>query len=139
MLPAPPPSATPRYGIFGLIPGIAGKQFPQEPRHPAPVAILHVFQPAYDVAYAHGRLAFGIHHQKRLLLDHGIVHQIIVVRGPDAMAPRDPLPLRLPEAAPEEAAPEGDEPVDEEQQDEGSERFGGIDPFERGPEITEVR
>jgi hypothetical protein len=70
---------------------------------------------------------------------HTLVHQIIVVRGPDAMAPRDPLPLRLPEAAPEEAAPEGDEPVGEEEQDEGGDRFGGIDPFERGPEITEVR
>lgn len=50
----------------------------------------------------------------------------VVVRGRDAMAPRDPLPINVPrevlEAAgvPEEEAP-------------------SFEPFERGPEITEIR
>jgi hypothetical protein len=56
---------------------------------------------------------------------------VVVVRGSDAMPIRDPLPLRLPEEA--VAAAQGDEA------DEGGEQESGIDPFERGPEITEVR
>lgn len=63
-----------------------------------------------------------------------LVRQTVVVRGPDAMAPRDPLPLRLPEHEPEESS-EADAEGDEEAED----RMAGIDPFERGPEITEVR
>ncbi len=61
---------------------------------------------------------------------HRIVREVIVVRGTEAMAPRDPLPLRLP--------PDAGQDVD---QDEGEPDEGpaGIDPFERGPEITEVR
>ncbi|HET7477592.1 MAG TPA: DUF3710 domain-containing protein [Dermatophilaceae bacterium] len=47
----------------------------------------------------------------------------VVVRGDEAMAPRDLLPLRLPEDA-VQAAPD---PADQ------------LNPFERGPEITEVR
>jgi hypothetical protein len=69
---------------------------------------------------------------------------MIVVRGQEAMAPRDPLPLRLPETPPEGmAASEGAagaqaEDADDDEDDEGG-RFSDIDPFERGPEITEVR
>jgi hypothetical protein len=49
----------------------------------------------------------------------------VVVRGTDPMAPRDPLPMQLPaDATPTPA--------------EGSER-PTLNPFERGPEITEVR
>ncbi len=52
--------------------------------------------------------------------------RVVVDRGSDAMAPRDPLPLRLPrEAAQALNEGEGDGP--------------NIDPFERGPEISEVR
>jgi hypothetical protein len=57
-----------------------------------------------------------------------VVREIVVVRGPEAMPPRELLPLRLPDAA----APQGVET------EEGPGRFD-IDPFERGPEITEVR
>jgi len=58
----------------------------------------------------------------------------VVVRGTEPMAPRELLPLSLPRdldggAAPEDAAPDGDDP------DEPT----TLDPFERGPEITEVR
>ena len=55
----------------------------------------------------------------------------VVVRGADPMAPRDPLPMRLPaDATPVPSPEEGTQ--------EGSER-PPLKPFERGPEITEVR
>jgi Protein of unknown function (DUF3710) len=54
-----------------------------------------------------------------------VVREVVVVRGPDAMAPRELLPLRLPDAAPvPEPEPEGRPP---------------LEPFQRGPEITEIR
>jgi hypothetical protein len=59
------------------------------------------------------------------LLD-SVLRAVVVVRGGDAMPIRDPLPLRLP-----------DEAVAAQQEQEGEQP--GIDPFERGPEITEVR
>lgn len=51
---------------------------------------------------------------------------VIVVRGDDAMAPRDPLPMRLPKEAMEAAGLEPAQQPD-------------LNPFERGPEITETR
>ncbi|HET8601434.1 MAG TPA: DUF3710 domain-containing protein [Segeticoccus sp.] len=60
------------------------------------------------------------------------IRQTVVVRGAEAMAPRELLPLRLPEemaAAAEQAGQIG-------QVEEGEDRFG---PLERGPEITEIR
>jgi hypothetical protein len=59
---------------------------------------------------------------------NSVLRAVVVVRGGDAMPIRDPLPLRLPEEA-----------VAAAQADEGGEQESGIDPFERGPEITEVR
>lgn len=53
---------------------------------------------------------------------------IVVVRGGDAMAPRDALPLRLPREAMEAAQQQAEE-----------EQKRQLDPFQRGPEITEVR
>jgi len=50
---------------------------------------------------------------------------VVVVRGKEAMAPRDPLPLRLPKDVTETGA--------------HAEQAASLDPFERGPEITEVR
>lgn len=51
---------------------------------------------------------------------------VVVVRGSEAMAPGDPLPVTLPmEAA------EADDAADEARPD--------LNPFERGPEITEIR
>lgn len=72
--------------------------------------------------------------QARKLED--IFRGVIVVRGGDAMAPRDPLPLQVPRDIAEQvheaqhAAEEtgGDEP-----------RYDDLNPFERGPEITEIR
>ena len=59
-----------------------------------------------------------------------VVHDLVVVRGGEAMAPRELLSLSLPagaggpEPATEEPAPGGRAP---------------LDPFTRGPEITEIR
>jgi hypothetical protein len=62
-----------------------------------------------------------------------LVRGVVVVRGADAMAPRDLLPLRLPEQARQALAPGAEEPAEEAPQREP------LRPFERGPEITEVR
>jgi hypothetical protein len=59
---------------------------------------------------------------------------VVVVRGTEPMAPRELLPLALPrdaEAAAEAATAEADA-------EDEAERTS-LDPFERGPEITEVR
>ena len=59
-----------------------------------------------------------------------LMRDIVVVRGEEAMAPRELLALRLPGEflPPDSAAPEGEES-----------NGPDLDPFERGPEITEVR
>ncbi len=54
-----------------------------------------------------------------------ILRDIVVVRGSAPMAPREPIPLRLPDLG---GAPPGG----------GTDR-PPLQPFERGPEITEVR
>ena len=54
-----------------------------------------------------------------------LFRDVVVVRGGDPMAPRELLPLRLPETEAHDT--EGEQPA------------AGLDPFERGPEITEVR
>jgi hypothetical protein len=61
-----------------------------------------------------------------------VFREIVVVRGTEAMAPRDPIPMSMPKN-PEAAAAE---PAEEA---EASPYSWGLNPFERGPEITEVR
>jgi Protein of unknown function (DUF3710) len=56
---------------------------------------------------------------------------VVVVRGDHPVPPRDLLEIRLPEEALQALAEEADEA-------EGN-PWGGADPFERGPEITETR
>jgi hypothetical protein len=75
------------------------------------------------------------------LLD--VVRDAVVVRGDSAMAPREMLPLTLP-VQPETAHGhdhEHDDEHDDEHGDEGGTgvRADDLKPFERGPEITEVR
>jgi hypothetical protein len=65
------------------------------------------------------------------LLD--VVRNTVVVRGDAAMAPREMLLLRLPE---EIQAPNGSEEPGE---DSSAGHVDDLRPFERGPEITEVR
>ncbi|HEX8003411.1 MAG TPA: DUF3710 domain-containing protein [Mycobacteriales bacterium] len=66
---------------------------------------------------------------------------VVVVRGNEAMAPRDALPLRLPREAQEqhEAAQAAAENGAGEEGGEGRFAGGDFNPFERGPEITETR
>ncbi|HZU58250.1 MAG TPA: DUF3710 domain-containing protein [Actinocrinis sp.] len=60
-----------------------------------------------------------------------VFKEIVVVRGTEAMAPRDPIPMTMPKnAQPAEPAPA---------EEAASPYSGGLNPFERGPEITEVR
>lgn len=60
---------------------------------------------------------------------HDIIRTTVVDRGSEAKPPRELLPLRLPEAQP---TGEGSDASQEPQVEE-------LRPFERGPEITEVR
>lgn len=55
---------------------------------------------------------------------------VVVVRGADPMAPRTPIPMRVPQQPGAESEPPGAEP--------GATR-APLEPFQRGPEITEVR
>jgi hypothetical protein len=57
-----------------------------------------------------------------------VVRATVVVRGDEPMAPRDLLPLTLPDAG--EPAPA---------QEQEASRSDDLTPFERGPEITEIR
>ncbi|MGB8021600.1 MAG: DUF3710 domain-containing protein [Candidatus Nanopelagicales bacterium] len=84
-----------------------------------------------------GRAALGPAPRDELVQ---LVRQTIVVRGSQAMAPRDPLPLKLPEQPQEGSDEEAAGDVEHaEDVAEVEDRFEGMDPFERGPEITEVR
>jgi hypothetical protein len=76
-------------------------------------------------AVFHGEAAYEAA-QASVLED--FVRQVVVVRGADAMAPRELLVLQLPDAGQEAGA--------EEPAGEGRE---SLQPFRRGPEITEVR
>lgn len=66
---------------------------------------------------------------------HHLIRQIVVIRGSDAMAPKSPLPLRLPPQGPA-SEPKGD--ASDEDADEVA-ASSQINPFDRGPEITEIR
>lgn len=65
-----------------------------------------------------------------------IFQGIVVTRGDQPMPPRDLLPLTLPEEAQEALAQQSADGEDEDGEDDGR---PPLDPFARGPEITEVR
>ncbi|GAB3870957.1 DUF3710 domain-containing protein [Terrabacter terrigena] len=60
---------------------------------------------------------------------HEVIRTAVVDRGDDAMPPRELLPLRLPDA---DGAAQAEQPAPEPGATD-------LNPFERGPEITEVR
>jgi hypothetical protein len=66
-----------------------------------------------------------------------VFRETVVVRGDTPMAPRDPIVLKLPDDAQMVADGMPQQQVTEEPQN----RFSGdpLNPFERGPEITEIR
>jgi hypothetical protein len=68
----------------------------------------------------------AVHDPAAAALLESVLRDVVVVRGSEAMAPRELLPLRLPmaEVAPEPGQEQGRPP---------------LDPFTRGPEITEIR
>jgi hypothetical protein len=74
----------------------------------------------------------AVHQPEAAQVLEEVVRDIVVVRGPEAMAPRELLPLRLPDQAVAEAAEA------RAAQPEAGGRYD-LNPFERGPEITEVR
>jgi hypothetical protein len=57
-----------------------------------------------------------------------LFRNVVVVRGSEAMAPREPIPLRLPTAISDGTAQRLDDPDDDDP----------LNPFKRGPEITEL-
>jgi len=69
-----------------------------------------------------------------------LVADVVVVRGPEPMGPRELLPLHLPAGAEEAVAGEvvagQDEPL---RGDDAPSGADDLNPFERGPEITERR
>lgn len=68
-----------------------------------------------------------------------VLRDIVVVRGEEAMAPRDPIPLALPATPAETEADDADDADDAGRGDGGRERSDrDLKPFERGPEITEI-
>jgi len=63
-----------------------------------------------------------------------VFRDTVVSRGNSPMAPRDPIPLRMPAEAQQAMQQQAGE------QEPGSQyAHGDINPFERGPEITETR
>ena len=68
-----------------------------------------------------------------------IVRSLVVVRGGEAMAPRELLPLRIP-TAPDGAGEVAADPDADGAGDGTSSPYADdLNPFERGPEITEIR
>lgn len=64
-----------------------------------------------------------------------VFQQTVVVRGEAAMAPHDPIPLKMPT----QALPDGAPVQETEPQPPQSPYKGDLNPFARGPEITEIR
>jgi hypothetical protein len=62
---------------------------------------------------------------------HAVIRSTVVDRGEEAMPPRELLPLRLPDAQPAEQEGPAEAP--------DTTTVDDLQPFERGPEITEVR
>lgn len=65
-----------------------------------------------------------------------LFREIVVVRGDAAMAPRDPIPLALPAVGGADAESEDE---DGDTAGSGPASSDDLSPFERGPEITEIR
>jgi len=69
-----------------------------------------------------------------------LVEKIVVVRGDGPMAPRDPIPLTVPGQQPGEPLPLGESFREGAAGDEpGPDGRQPLSPFQRGPEITEIR
>lgn len=121
-------SATDAEGPFGLeLHASVPTELPEKGRVLAPARFVGVDGPRWFLrALLTGPAAIEPAAAEPLL---AAMRACVVVRGGEAMAVRDPLPLRLPKevtAAAEAAAANGSEPAP-------------LPPPERGPEITEIR
>jgi hypothetical protein len=67
-----------------------------------------------------------------------LVRSVVVSRGAEAMAPRDLLALKMPSVPGAPTAADQSEEI-EEPAEPGQQQRAPLRPFERGPEITEVR
>jgi hypothetical protein len=68
---------------------------------------------------------------------HDLIRTAVIDRGDEARPPRELLALRLPDTQPRPAQPEeAEQPA---QSGAQAEQLDDLKPFERGPEITEVR
>jgi Protein of unknown function (DUF3710) len=67
-----------------------------------------------------------------------VVRGTVVVRGSEAMAPRDLLPLQVPAGPAQAPEATGNEPGEPSGTQNGAGDLGPPDPFRRGPEITEI-
>ena len=130
-------------GVFGPeVRGTLPARTPEGQQVTQPVRFVGIDGPRWSLrAVFLGRAAVEPDSQDAL---HQLVRQTIVVRGASAMAPRDPLPLTLPAqpAAAADGTADGDEDpaaADQAEADAPEDRFSDLDPFERGPEITEIR
>jgi hypothetical protein len=109
------------------------EEIPQEIRDQGfawqPVRFIGVDGPRWFLRGVVSGAAIEDEEQFQVLED--VFSNIVVVRGDQPMPPRELLELTLPAEAQEALA--------EQQQAEGEDEDEGFNPFERGPEITEVR
>ena len=73
----------------------------------------------------------AVHEPEAAASVEDLVRDIVVVRGEEAMAPRELLTLQLPGELMAQLPDDGE--------GEGGTGRDSLDPFERGPEITEIR
>jgi hypothetical protein len=130
-------TADPGYGRFGreLLARVPAQQ-PDGTVGFQPLRFTGVDGPRWLLrAVYHGQAA--IDEQAAAPLED-LVSQVVVLRGSEPMGPRELLPLTLPADA--EPAP-GQDPAEAHLHDHGDdpEGYEDLNPFERGPEITERR
>jgi Protein of unknown function (DUF3710) len=130
-------SVTRQGGTADEVPGAFGRELlarvpsrtPEGRTTHAPARFAGVDGPRWFLrAVFHGEAAYQADKAAEL---ETLVKEVVVVRGTEAMAPRELLALRLPEGAPGANVEESDAG-----EDDGRDP---LRPFERGPEITEVR
>lgn len=122
-------------GTVESVPGPFGEELRSRLAQPGPQGRT-VFAPAVFAGVDGPRWFLRAVYSGSAAVDEGerarfdeVVRTAVVVRGDDPRAPREMLPLQMPvgQQRPAAAEPEAEAPVDD------------LKPFERGPEITEVR
>ncbi len=116
-------------GRADIIRGTLGKEVRLHQRGGAPLRLLGVDGPRWFLrALLSGPAATDDRAADELIQ---VVRATVVDRGAAAMAPREPLPLRLPFGPSQDADAESPE-------QNSRPSYGDLRPFDRGPEISEV-